>query len=183
MTQPITPRHGTQIHDHRLRSGPFLRAADQSAVLVVSHTGTRAKDVIMSTHTNTLTATFACAAVALIALSTASAEAPDGSAPLPGDVRVWELNHPAAAPALLPGDLRGHEQRLPAQLVPARPAEEARVVMVDDDAVEVLQIGGGALAGIVGASAVALLVSSRRVRASAAGAFGPGAAASTARTH
>ena len=137
----------------------------------------------MSAHSNTLTATFACAAVALIGLSTASAEASDGSAPLPGDVRVWELNHPAAAGALLPGDLRAREQRSPAELAPSRPAVEARVVTVDDDAIEILQIGVGALAGIVGASAVALLVSSRRVRASAAGAFGPGAAASTARTH
>ena len=48
----------------------------------------------MTTHTTTRTATVACAAATLIALPAAWAAAPDGSAPLPGGVRVWELNHP-----------------------------------------------------------------------------------------
>jgi hypothetical protein len=40
-----------------------------------------------------------------------------GGTLLPGDVRVWELNHPAGAtPALLPGDLRHRERGGPADL-------------------------------------------------------------------
>lgn len=132
----------------------------------------------MSTHTSTVAATFACAAVALIALPNASAESPDGSRLLPGDVRVWELNHPAeAAPAVLPGDLRAQEQRIPAEAAPSRSAVETQVVTVDDDAIELGQIGLGALAGVVGASAIVLVISSRRTRATTTGPFGPASTA------
>ena len=51
------------------------------------------QEVATSTHF-TRVATVACAAAALIALP-APAGAEDDAAPLPGDVRVWELNHPA----------------------------------------------------------------------------------------
>ena len=68
----------------------------------------------MTTHTTTRTATVACAAATLIALPTAWAAAPDGSAPLPGGVRVWELNHPEGITSgLLPGDVRVWELNHP----------------------------------------------------------------------
>src|SRR5687768_11557056 len=56
----------------------------------------------------------ACAAAALIALP-AAAGAGDDASLLPGDVRVWELNHPAGVtPTLLPGDVRVWELNHPA---------------------------------------------------------------------
>ena len=72
----------------------------------------------MSTHF-TMVATVACAAATLIALP-APAGAADDASLLPGDVRVWELNHPAGVtPTLLPGDVRVWELNHPAGVTPA----------------------------------------------------------------
>jgi hypothetical protein len=67
----------------------------------------------------TLAATAALTAAALSALP-ASADAADDASLLPGDVRVWELNHPAGvAPTLLPGDVRVWELNHPAGVTAA----------------------------------------------------------------
>ena len=66
----------------------------------------------------TRVATAACAAAALIALPT-PAGAADNDSLLPGDVRVWELNHPAGVtPTLLPGDVRVWELNHPTGVTP-----------------------------------------------------------------
>ena len=136
----------------------------------------------MRTNANTLLAALACAAVGLLALPTAGAAAADGSPALPGDVRAVEQSRPVGAvhahPAgggrhargagtRLPGDLRVLDQKGTGGVRAAVPVVSTRLVAVGDSD-DLLDVGLGALAGVVVASAVAVAVAGRRPRATTA---------------
>ncbi|HET7823643.1 MAG TPA: hypothetical protein VFL10_19120 [Ornithinibacter sp.] len=136
----------------------------------------------MRTHVTTVLSSLSCAAVGFLALPAAGAAAADGSPVLPGDVRAVEQSRPSGAvhahPAggavhargagtTLPGDLRVLDQTATGGVRAAVDVVSTRVVAAGDSH-DLLDVGLGALAGVVVASAVAVAVPRRRPRATTA---------------